>query len=483
MPPEQLYGRPTYASDQYALAIMAYELLVGHPPFEGPPPVVIRQHIEDQPQPPSMLNPGLPRAIDNVLLRALDKKPENRYPTISEFARALQQALPGTSESPKIQPESSSGELQKSAEVREAQKGSDIRATLRISPAEAQTGIDRMVTLPGERQVTVTVPANAYNGQVLDFPGLGESSPSGGPAGDLILTLSIEQQEQTPLPPQPQPSTDVPQASAPQPKADIPNIPIPKAPPPDNQGGTKRNQRTIVIISGIVLVVLVLGLVFYAISRTGTNTGNGTVTVDATATIIAQNPDPYPPMNRTLAGIDPLSDNSHGNWDVNSDKFGTCAFMGGAYHVIDPTLDNEGKGCTLSSPSFSDFTYQVEMTIVKGDGGGIIFRTDNTKGNGYYFFIGQNATYEFGVYQGACNNCTFSATNRHPGSSIAIRKGLYQSNQVAVVATGSTIDLYVNNNKIISVSDSSYNQGQIGVLAAAGNGPTEVVFSYAKVWT
>ena len=100
MPPEQLNGRPTYASDQYALAIMAYELLVGHPPFEGLPPVVIRQHMEDQPQPPSMLNPGLPRAVDHVLLRALDKKPENRYPAISEFARALQQALPGTSDIP-----------------------------------------------------------------------------------------------------------------------------------------------------------------------------------------------------------------------------------------------------------------------------------------------------------------------------------------------------------------------------------------------
>jgi len=191
MPPEQLNGRPTYASDQYALAIMAYELLVGHPPFEGPPPVVIRQHLEDQPQPPSMLNPGLPRAIDHVLLRALEKKPENRYPTISEFARALQQALPGTSDIPQRQPESSSGELQRSGEVREAQTGSDIRATLRISPAEAQRGTDRMVTLPGGRQVTVTVPANAYNGQILDFPGLGESSPSGGPAGNLIITLTI----------------------------------------------------------------------------------------------------------------------------------------------------------------------------------------------------------------------------------------------------------------------------------------------------
>src|SRR5260221_5476207 len=58
-----------------------------------------------------------------------------------------------------------------------------FRSTLRISPAEAQRGTDRMVNLPGGRQVTVTVPANASNGQVLDFPGLGEPSPSGGPAG------------------------------------------------------------------------------------------------------------------------------------------------------------------------------------------------------------------------------------------------------------------------------------------------------------
>lgn len=483
MPPEQLHGRPTYASDQYALAIMAYELLVGHPPFEGPPPVVIRQHLEDQPQPPSMLNPGLPRAIDHVLLRALDKKPENRYPTISEFARALQQALPGTSDIPKIQPESSRGELQRSGEVREAQKGSDIRATLRISPAEAQRGADRMVTLPGGRQVTVTVPANAYNGQVLDFPGLGESSPSGGPAGNLILTLSIEQREQTPrtTPPQPQPDIDIPQVGAPQPKADIPIV---KAPPPDNQGGTKRNQRTIVIASGIVLVLVVLALVFYAVSRSGSNAGNGTVTVDATATIIAQNPDPYPPMNRTLAGIDPMSDNSHGyKWDVNSDKFGACAFTGGAYHVNaipqPGTGPQPGKGCG-PSPNFSSFAYQVQMTIVKGDGGGIFFRDDKTNGNGYYFFIGQNGTYELGIFNN-CNNCTYKVLRN--GSSAAINKGLNQSNLVAVVASGSTIDLYVNNQKIDSDSDSSYSQGQIGVFASVVNGPSEVVFSYAKVWT
>lgn len=484
MPPEQLNGRPTYASDQYALAIMTYELLVGHPPFEGPPPVVIRQHIEDQPQPPSLLNPGLPRAVDHVLLRALEKKPENRYPTISEFARALQQALPGTSDIPKIQPESSGGERQRSGEAREPQKGEDIRATLRISPAEAQRGTDRMVNLPGGRQVTVTVPANANNGQVLDFPGLGEPSPSGGPAGNLILTLSFEQEKQPPQQQSTRPDAGAQPDIAPQPKADTPDIPIVQAPPPDTLGSTKRNQRTIAIASGIVLVVLVLTLVFYAVSHQASNAGNGTVTADATATIIAQNPDPYPPMNRTLAGIDPLSDNSLGyNWEVNSDKFGTCAFTGGAYHVTalpqPGTGPQPGKGCSLPSLSFSDFAYQIQMTIVKGVGGGIFFRDDGN-GNGYFFFIG-DGTYQLGTYNN-CPACT-SFSVLHSDSSPAINTGLNQSNLVAVVASGSTIDLYVNNQKIYSSSDSSHSQGGIGVFASGTNGPSEVMFNNAKVWT
>ncbi len=252
-----------------------------------------------------------------------------------------------------------------------------------------------------------------------------------------------------------------------------------------------------------MLVVLVLALVFYVVSRSstnagiGTNTGNGTVTVgatvgngtvtvDATATIIAQNPDPYPPMNRTLAGIDPLSDNSHG-WDVNSDKFGTCAFSGEAYHVnAIPQPGNRtqpGKGCSSPKANFVNGAYQVKMKIVKGYGGGIFFR-DDTKGNGYYFFIGQNGTYELGIYNNCIdnnNNCKLSPLRS--GSNSAISKGPNQSNLVAVVASGSTIDLYVNDQKIDSMSDSSYSQGGIGVFASAMNSPTEVAFNDAKVWT
>lgn len=91
MPPEQWEGKPVPASDQYALAIMTYQLLTGRPPFVGGPEQVMMQHFTKQPEPPSQHNPLLTSGIDDVLLRALAKSPEQRYPSILAFAQAFQQ--------------------------------------------------------------------------------------------------------------------------------------------------------------------------------------------------------------------------------------------------------------------------------------------------------------------------------------------------------------------------------------------------------
>ena len=65
----------------------------------------------------------------------------------------------------------------------------------------------------------------------------------------------------------------------------------------------------------------------------------------------------------------------------------------------------------------------------------------------------------------------------------AFNTGLGQQNLIAVVANGSTITLYVNNQQVTSVDDSTYSQGQIGVVADDEGNPTEVEFRDAKVWT
>src|SRR5579884_2239964 len=82
MAPEQWDGQPIAASDQYALAIMAYQLLTGRPPFLGGLSQVMRQHFTAQPQPPSTLNPRIPPALDAVILRALAKTPSERFSSV-----------------------------------------------------------------------------------------------------------------------------------------------------------------------------------------------------------------------------------------------------------------------------------------------------------------------------------------------------------------------------------------------------------------
>ncbi len=93
MSPEQSMGYPVPASDQYSLAIMAYELLANRLPFHGNIMHVMYQHRTHMPEPLSAYTPGLPQEIDFVLAKALSKRPEERFPSVSSFATTLHQAL------------------------------------------------------------------------------------------------------------------------------------------------------------------------------------------------------------------------------------------------------------------------------------------------------------------------------------------------------------------------------------------------------
>jgi len=95
MAPEQAEKRVDPASDQYALAIVACYLLTGKLPIQASTnEEYIHAHLYDQPYAPSELFPERlpPSAVDDVLLRALEKSPTKRFPTIIAFAQALEQA-------------------------------------------------------------------------------------------------------------------------------------------------------------------------------------------------------------------------------------------------------------------------------------------------------------------------------------------------------------------------------------------------------
>jgi serine/threonine protein kinase len=97
--PEQLRGKPTFASDQYSLAVVVYEWLCGVRPFEGVRWEVVQKHMFATPLPLRTHNPRIPVAVEAVVLKALAKDHRQRFADVQTFAEAFEQAcLPHVNE-------------------------------------------------------------------------------------------------------------------------------------------------------------------------------------------------------------------------------------------------------------------------------------------------------------------------------------------------------------------------------------------------
>jgi predicted ATPase/DNA-binding CsgD family transcriptional regulator len=92
MAPELIRGQPVPASDQYALAVMVYEWLCGHLPFEGLSARMSNQHLYTDPPALCEEHPDIPHAVGQVVLKGLSKEPSQRFVDVLSFARALEEA-------------------------------------------------------------------------------------------------------------------------------------------------------------------------------------------------------------------------------------------------------------------------------------------------------------------------------------------------------------------------------------------------------
>ncbi|HZU03640.1 MAG TPA: protein kinase [Ktedonobacteraceae bacterium] len=90
--PEQVRGKPCFASDQYVLGVLTYEWLTGVRPFEGSAWQLVEQHLTASPPPLRERCPDIPVSVERVVLRALAKNPQDRYVSVWAFAQALERA-------------------------------------------------------------------------------------------------------------------------------------------------------------------------------------------------------------------------------------------------------------------------------------------------------------------------------------------------------------------------------------------------------
>ncbi|MCA9989287.1 MAG: serine/threonine protein kinase [Anaerolineales bacterium] len=94
MAPEMIQGgQPTALTEVYQLGITTYQMLTGRLPFTGPDHELLRCHLELTPTPPGKYVHTLDPAVDQILGRALAKKPEDRFPTAGRFLDALTSIL------------------------------------------------------------------------------------------------------------------------------------------------------------------------------------------------------------------------------------------------------------------------------------------------------------------------------------------------------------------------------------------------------
>lgn len=290
---------------------------------------------------------------------------------------------------------------------------------------------------------------------------------------------------------------------------------------PQQQGSQrKRGLSPVMIASLIVLALLIIagsGLIYFVavyqphqrqiqgtataqaqltgtaqVNATATAQANATATAQANATATAQAQQTAQASATAAAyqniytsatsGTPALNDsltagNTGSNWDESS---GQCTFTSSGYQTSEST-----KGlfipCMAETPTFGNFAYQVTMSINKGDGGGMLFRSNSANSHYMLFYVDHSGSYELYLYIDSSGK---DAKELATGNA-DVHTGYNQSNTLTVIARGNDIYLYINQAflKHVTVNESgALSSGQIGLFADAINGATQVTYTGAKVW-
>ncbi len=289
-----------------------------------------------------------------------------------------------------------------------------------------------------------------------------------------------------------------------QPKSGPQYVPQQYSPPPlaPQKRGLSKGL-TILLAIFVLLIIVGSGLIYYyavpypaqvhanatataqtfaAENATGTaaviHKQNATATAQVQATLTTQQAMYTSATSGTPALNDSLVQNSASQWDTyDLAANGGCIFSNGAYHVKE-LQQHFFQPCFANTPTFSNFTFQVQMTILSGDVGGIIFRANAQSNKFYLLQFGVDKSYQLYLY---VSNSSSSSKTLLDGFSNAIN-GLNQSNLVTLIAQGNQLTVFVNKQYVDSTLDSTYSSGQIGLLAYYKNTQTEVAFSNAEVW-
>jgi hypothetical protein len=186
-----------------------------------------------------------------------------------------------------------------------------------------------------------------------------------------------------------------------------------------------------------------------------------------------------------------LHDNSLHEWDTESPY---VTFADGVYQIISDKSNQSIDGMKIAG-LFSNFVLEAEMTVKRGDCGGIVFRQDLGHSQEYLFEACQDGNYQLIRYYSGYPYANFMPGKmpNQESNTVAerlawgintsiIHTGLNHANLIAVVASANYIELWVNHQNLYKVLESADKEGAIGLVSYDFEHPTTVAFRNIKIW-
>ena len=420
MAPEQWDGRPTPASDQYSLAVIAYQLLTGHQPFTGTMTELFQKHLYEQPHPPSTINTALPPAVDAVILRALSKDPAHRYSSINIFAAELQAALSDNSTTKPAKGTIILGNVASPPET-----PSPIRP---VPPSSFSTKVKKLL-------LAILVMLIIGSSAAIYFIGQGHfqavASSNATATTDFLHSAHATQTARF-------------------------------------QATTNANNRA--TATAIAQVTANAQATANAIAQA---TASAIAQANATASVL-QTATSGQPIYQDALDNGNNSATRAAAWSINS----FCKFQTDGYHVL-ATSSLQPQPCMELKQHYQNVTISVTMVVQSSfSSAGLLFHVQSSHSNPAYFFEVSPNQQQYKVSILNCKCQLLGWTN-----SASIHKGNAQ-NTLQVITVGDDFKFYINGSFLTDIQDTQYHysNGGIGFACYDRSDLGEAVFSNLYVY-
>jgi serine/threonine protein kinase len=445
MAPEQSNGVSDYRSDIYSLGIILYQMLTGQLPFLAESPVAVSlKHIQSTPISPRKLNSAIPPSIEEVILKAMAKNPDDRYQAARDLSAAFWRAL--------------QQELFKERAERTNEASADAHTNQGTTGSQAESEENEQQAL------------GSSTTQVASKQKAGEA---------------FHPQLRPPIMPLRFPLTEKPGVLATMP--DTTSLP-PTGPLFYRLPWLTTRSALALVCVFLLALALPLGLLTWqtlhgpsahlspAQQAAATATAHSQAQAEATLAAQARVAATAGVSSSIGAGkvlyADPLTAQGGGWLDDGSQ----CFFRAEGYHV-QTAHAHEFAWCYSGRQAFSNVVISTQARLTRGEVYGLVFRLSPNTQRFYALEINAEGAYRFVLATGSnpASWITLIDWTRSP----AIQPGYNRTNTLLVVAAGPNFRFYINKQLITtSYTNSAYASGLVGFLVGGDTAEgTEAVFS------